>query len=344
MANLNTAVIEKNWPLHGLESVFACPYCGAAGKSLAYRDVRDWSFGCAAGGWSYWACDGCRALYLDPRPTPDAMSNAYGTYYTHADTAKTHLLAAFKQRLKNEFLSARFARPIGPGFWLPGWTASFVKLLARWVAEPFGMRQLAGLASGFLIDVGCGNGDALKLARQWGWRTLGIELDPTAVAAARAQGLDVMEGSYEELARYEGKADCIICSHVIEHVHHPLRLLKLLLASLAPSGVLLLSAPNASSHLRDHYGENWRGLEAPRHLAIPDAGWLISWLREQGLACTQVPSHNKVMIIESERIRRRGSTTIRADLKTARKVALMNQNASLQTQDIVQVVCCKAIT
>lgn len=341
MASFTVADLDKDWPLQGLESVLACPYCGAAGKTLAYRDVRDWSFGCAAGRWSYWDCDACSALYLDPRPTPAALGNAYGSYYTHGDAAKTHLFAALKHRLKNEYLSALFARRINPGLGLPGWAAPFVKRLRPWVAEPFGMRQLAELPGGLLIDVGCGNGNMLKLARQSGWQTLGIELDAAAVAVARAQGLDVIQGGYEELARYEGKAGCIICSHVLEHVHHPLQLLKMLLASLAPGGVLLLSAPNAASYIRDHYAENWRGLEAPRHLAIPDAGWLMAWLGEHGMACTQVPSHDKVMMIESERIKRRGSKTVPADVKAARTLALMKKSASLQTQDIVQIVCGK---
>lgn len=343
MANFNAAEIEKSWPLQGLESVCACPYCGAAGKTMAYAGVRDWSFGCAAGQWSYWACDVCRALYLDPRPTAAALGDAYSSYYTHEDASKArNFLAVLKQGLKNEYLSALFARPIHPQLALPGWAAPLVKRLGRWVAEPFGVRQLAELAGGLLIDVGCGNGKMLQLARQLGWKTLGIELDAAAVAVARAQGLDVIQGGYEELAPYQGKAGCIICSHVLEHVHHPLRMLKMLLASLAPGGVLLLSVPNAASYLRGHYGENWRGLEAPRHLAIPDAAWLMGWLREQGMACTQVPSHDKVMMIESERIKRRGLKTAPADVKAAAELATTKKSASSQTQDVVQIVGVRA--
>ena len=70
--------------------------------------------------------------------------------------------------------------------------------------------------------------------------------------AAQAQGLQVEQGGYELLARYQGQADCLVCSHVLEHVHQPLQLLGLLLAALKPGGVLLLSAPNASSHLQRH--------------------------------------------------------------------------------------------
>lgn len=157
--------------------------------------------------------------------------------------------------------------------------------------------------------------------------------------AAQAQGLQVEQGGYELLENYRGQADCLVCSHVLEHVHAPLHLLALLRAALKPGGVLLLSAPNASSHLRRHYGENWRGLEAPRHLAIPDARWLTGWMQGQGFDCTQVASFPLETAIESERMRRRGLTTEPADVQAAKAVLRSMAPATLVEQDVVQLVC-----
>lgn len=343
MTSFNTAGLGNAWPLQALETVCACPYCGGGSKTLAHQDVQDWSFGCAAGRWNYWSCDHCRALYLDPRPTADSIGDAYGRYYTHAPAQGTGWTGRLKQRLKNEYWSHRFHASFAPRLALPGWTAPFFKMLKPWVTEPFGLRQMAQLPKGLLIDVGCGNGNTLMLARQLGWQTLGIELDPSAVAFAQSQGLNVVQGSYEALAAYPVQADCIVCSHVLEHVHQPLALLKLLLAALKPAGVLLLSAPNASSYLRDFYGENWRGLEAPRHLALPDAQWLVHWLQAQGFDCQQIASMDTVMMTESERIRRRSLTPLPADAKAAKtafRTAL--RTPGLARQDIVQIVCTRA--
>lgn len=337
-------MVSETWPVDALEGVTDCPYCGSPNRTPAYQDVEDWAFGCAPGHWNYWNCDGCNALYLHPRPTASSIGDAYSRYYTHLGDFAGSRLTALKQKVRNECWSQALHTSIHPRLNLPsclGWT---IVWLQPYIAEPFGLRQLVQLPKGLVIDVGCGNGNKLGLAAQLGWQTLGIEMDTSAVQAAKARGLNVVRGGYELLECYQGQVDCVVCSHVMEHVHQPLQLLRLLLASLRPGGVLLLSAPNASSDLRRHYGENWRGLEAPRHLAIPDAVWLVDWLRAEGFECTQVPSYALETAIESERIRRRGQYVEPADVRAAKVVLRAQANSGLAQQDIVQLVCVRAKT
>ncbi len=329
-------MVFEPWPVDALEPVPYCPYCGGADRSLAYEGVQDWAFGAAPGLWTYWNCEHCQALYLDPRPTPVSIGNAYTHYYTHARDQTASRLGALKQRLRNEVWSRSLHTSIVPRLRLPQWTTAWLRPR---IAEPFGLRQLAQLPKGLLIDVGCGNGDKLQLAGQLGWQARGIELDASAVAAAQARGLQVEQGGYEHLANYREQADCLICSHVLEHVHQPLHLLGLLLASLRPQGVLLLSVPNATSFLRYHYAENWRGLEAPRHLAIPSGVWLAEYLKAQGFDCTQVPSHPMETAIESERMGRRGASIRPADVHAAQAVLRGLAQPSLAQQDVTQLVC-----
>jgi 2-polyprenyl-3-methyl-5-hydroxy-6-metoxy-1,4-benzoquinol methylase len=334
---------SDGWPAGDLESVSGCPCCGCGKRTLAHANVQDWAFGCAPGLWNYWGCDQCRCLYLDPRPTPASVGRAYSRYYTHPGEGHGGLLASLKQRLRNECWSHALHTSLAPRLGLPralGWTLSW---LESRIVEPFGLRQMAELPKGLLLDVGCGNGDKLRLAQQLGWDARGIEMDAAAVQAAQAQGLRVVQGGYELLAGYEGQADCIVCSHVLEHVHTPVQMLRMLVAALKPGGVLLLSAPNASSSLRQHYGDNWRGLEAPRHLAIPDARWLIQWMQAAGLQCRQVSPFAIETAIESERIRRRSSRVVPADVVAARQVLETITPAQPGQEDMVQLVCTKAM-
>jgi 2-polyprenyl-3-methyl-5-hydroxy-6-metoxy-1,4-benzoquinol methylase len=330
---------DADWPVEQLEAVHACPYCGSVDRSLAYEAVQDWAFACAPGRWNYWNCSSCQSLYLHPRPTPASIGNAYTRYYTHGGDQPSNRLGVLKQSLRNEYWSHAFKTSIAPRLGLPQWAAWSTAWLKPWIAEPFGLRQWALLPKGLLLDVGCGNGDKLKLAGQLGWQARGIELDASAVQAAQARGLQVEQGGYELLAHYQGQADCVVCSHVLEHVHQPLHMLDLLLASLKPHGMLLLSLPNAASFLRHHYGENWRGLEAPRHLAIPDGTWLADSLRARGFGCTQVPSYPLETAMESERIQRRGVSLLATDIHAA-KVSLRGLAApSMAQQDVTQLVC-----
>lgn len=57
-------------------------------------------------------------------------------------------------------------------------------------------------------------------------------------------------------------------SHVIEHVPSPVELLAECRRILKKGGVLVALTPNADSATHKHYGQNWRGLETPRHLQI----------------------------------------------------------------------------
>ena len=335
---------ESAWPVDDLEAISLCPYCGSIDRSVAYEDVKDWAFGSAPGRWTHWNCNACRALYLHPRPTVASIGNAYARYYTHADKQSGGSLNVIKQRLRNEYWSHSLNVSIAPRLGIPAWAGWTVAWLKSWIAEPFGLRQWAQLPKGLLIDVGCGNGDKLRLAAQLGWKTQGIEFDVSAVKAAQAQGLKVTHGGYELLANYKGQADCVVCSHVLEHVHQPLQMLQLLLDSLKPQGLLLLSVPNANSFLRHHYGESWRGLEAPRHLAIPDGEWLTEYLQQQGFDCEQVPSHPLETAMESERMQRRAFSLLSADMRAAKGVLRKLVSTSLAQQDVTQLVCVRAAT
>mgnify|MGYP000932219670 CR=1 FL=1 len=332
---------SEAWPSEGLESVGHCPYCGSDQRHVALQDVQDWAFGCAPGHWTYWDCGQCQALYLDPRPTESTVGMAYAHYYTHGAAASS-IAARMKQRLRNELWFHLFGADLIPRMGFPRVFAGVVKRLQTRIAEPFGLRQIAQLPRGLLVDVGCGNGEKLEIAAQLGWQTLGLELDPSAAQAARLRGLEIREGGYAllgQLGQLGQLADCIVCSHVLEHVHQPLELLQLLRRALKPGGTLLLSTPNARSHLRSRYGRNWRGLEAPRHLAIPAQQWLVRALEAQGFVCDPVASVDLECAVESERISRRAAVADASDLLAARQVLGARRTVPLHEADAIQLVC-----
>ena len=269
MKTPNTSKIDQAWPESGLENVGKCAYCGSAERTLAYKDVQDWSFYCAPGKWIYWHCSVCKSLYLDPRPTQQTIGAAYGSYYTHAAISRISIIKKIKEKTINEYYKFTLNVDIKPRLNIPAALRWVLYPLKYKVAIPFGFKELAELPKGKMLDVGCGNGDTVFYAKQIGWQAKGIELDPVAVTAAKSRGLDIVEGTYENLSNYSNEFDCVVCSHVLEHVYDPVKMLQLLTETLKSNGVLILSLPNASSHLRRQFGAYWRGMEAPRHIAIP---------------------------------------------------------------------------
>jgi len=74
-----------------------------------------------------------------------------------------------------------------------------------------------------VLDLGCGDGALLKLLQQergaCGW---GVEIDPDNVAAAIANGINVIQGNLEDgLAGFEDRAfDHVVLSRTLQTVRH----------------------------------------------------------------------------------------------------------------------------
>jgi SAM-dependent methyltransferase len=120
-----------------------------------------------------------------------------------------------------------------------------------------------------VLDVGCGSGDLLRTYQSLGWSAKGIEINPRSCEAARAQGIEVHQGTVFD-ASYASSFDLVILRHVIEHVLDPVSFLRTAAGFLDPDGVLVLSTPNAGGMGFSLYGSCWYPLDAPRHLLLFD--------------------------------------------------------------------------
>lgn len=261
-----------SWPEDGLETVTHCPVCGSRESEILYTGLTDRIFFCAPGEWTMRKCTGCSSGYLNPRPTEDTIGIAYERYFTHqSGQADSRTGASAAQRLRwalgNGYRNWRFGTRFKPAMWLGVLFVLLNPTKQRKIDSS--MRNLPRPRAGqVLFDFGCGNGDFLGVAKAAGWEVMGMDLDPQAVSAARANGYQVHQGGIEALANLPEQFDMITLSHVIEHVHSPERLLKVCYGRLKPGGILWIETPNLDSQGHHLYGRHWRGLEPPRHLVI----------------------------------------------------------------------------
>ena len=294
--------LNREWPASGLERVLACPACGDARREQEFDGLRDWAFAAAPGAWSLQRCQGCRAMYLDPRPDRESIGLAYSNYFTHADPSadsrpgtslrqlKRWLVHAMENRVRNRL----FATKLRPAIAAPG----FVAWLLRISFDPIRTeaRGLEKLPVGSVLDVGCGSGQFLALARQMGWQCYGVEIDPVAAQVARDTGAAIVSSRVETLdASYDGRFDVVTLSHVIEHGHDPQETLRHCRRVLKPGGHLWIETPNIDSAGYRLFGRFWRGLESPRHLVIFNAESLRMILRDMGFERIEVLEPKDVM-------------------------------------------------
>jgi SAM-dependent methyltransferase len=215
---------------------------------------------------TYGECEGCGTLVLlDP---PADLGRYYpADYYSMRPPRRARLPVRIAKRLRAEASVRgmdRLARAIGRGA-APPW--------AEWL-------RIAGLdRSARICDIGCGNGELLFQMRDEGFGVL-VGADPFIAAPISERGVEVHKTTAEGLG---GEFDLVMLNHALEHVPDPLATLAAARALLAPGGTLLVRVPVAGCWAWRHYGVDWVGLDAPRHLFVPSEGGLRAAFAAIGL-------------------------------------------------------------
>lgn len=217
-----------------------CPICTAIRDpkseigALGYQSIRDPRF-------SYARCRQCGAVFVHPMPSPEMLyahyqdpayfaGNAEQGYQDYAAIRKA-LVPHFRRRLRT---------------------------LSRYHAPP-----------GRLLDFGCADGFFLELARARGWEIAGVEL-AQKMARQTAQRLQVPIVHDVEALPFppEHLFDAITMWEVIEHLPDPVAVLARLRRRLRPSGILMLSTPNAGHWQAIREPEAWAAFRPPSHLVL----------------------------------------------------------------------------
>jgi SAM-dependent methyltransferase len=145
------------------------------------------------------------------------------------------------------------------------------------IARPENIRNVRfakenGLRS--ILDIGCGSGFALDLAKQAGLETFGIELTKSAAVEAEKRGHRVFTSLIEDLdAKWHGHFDLISLNQVLEHIANPVAIIQQCKSFLSENGVISVAVPGRDGVLRinPYLPANW----PPHHVSL----WRIADLR-----------------------------------------------------------------
>lgn len=91
-----------------------------------------------------------------------------------------------------------------------------------------------------VLDFGCGSGALLRAIGERSGSLVGVEINPSAVRAAKANGIPVVSSITDV---DECSIDAVISNHAIEHVENPLEVLRQIERVLKPGGLSVLVVP-----------------------------------------------------------------------------------------------------
>jgi 2-polyprenyl-3-methyl-5-hydroxy-6-metoxy-1,4-benzoquinol methylase len=274
--NVEARATAADWPPEDLEFLERCPACEDARRTLRFAGLEDRAFGVALGKWNLWDCGGCGCAYLDPRPAESSIARAYGNYYTHVDLPPDsheffERVSGLNMKVRRQvgYLNSKYGYRFSggvPDVLSKKWPLDASEQL--WIDSRIRNLPAPRSPGAKLLDIGCANGEFLRLARKLGYNPIGLEFDPNPVESGRKRGLDIRLGRLGDQNFSSSEFEHITLSHTFEHLHWPADDARTMLRLLKPGGRLWLSMPNLGALGLQQFGENWRGLETPRHLCL----------------------------------------------------------------------------
>lgn len=208
-------------------------------------------------------CQTCGLQYIDPVPTSDELYDLYrcGTLIQESGT---------EQQDKDGLIEE------------PLWKVQEFSRIVQQISEL--------TTPGRILDVGSLWGLFLRIAKEDGWETYGIEPWDKAVEYSRKKmGLHIKSGVLEEVAFPRNYFDAAVILDVLEHCPNPKDDLAKINGFLKEKGILCVLAPNAqgllpltSSQWHRLLGQSWTYLTPPFHLYNFTPSTLTQLLNNEG--------------------------------------------------------------
>jgi 2-polyprenyl-3-methyl-5-hydroxy-6-metoxy-1,4-benzoquinol methylase len=215
---------------HAVEN---CPLCGGRRNEAIHR-LTDPS-GRIAGVFTLRRCLGCELVYVDPRPSDDALVALYDEDF----------------------------------YFSTGWSYQALASTVIELIQANRRRRVEHYArTGRLLDIGCGDGNFVHHMARHGWDATGIDFSSSALEFARRSrnGGTFLQGSLHDFDFPPGRFDLITLWQVLEHIGEPRPLLFRSRELLKRGGLIVAAVPNIEGLSSRLTGNRWWGLDVPRHL------------------------------------------------------------------------------
>lgn len=228
---------------------------------------------------SYVYCKKCLSLSI--AKVPENICDYYSGYYSFRE-AKIKSKLSFSDAIKRKILKKKSL--------LSKYLLSFfykendlrIKALAQ---MPLPNKKIK------ILDVGSGSGDLVCELYSLGYSNIeGIDpfLEKDIVYN---EGLKIQKKALNEV---DSKYDLIMFHHTFEHMPDPESVAKDIRSKLTQQGVCIIRIPNVSSYAFKLFKQNWFGIHAPFHYALPSISAFHNIMDKNGLKITNIAGENLV--------------------------------------------------
>lgn len=198
-----------------------------------------------------------------------------GRQYAHAYLVKCQDCGfVFGRRIPSEQeLNEHYAKyPRGTSL-SPVTTKRYEELLTQF--EPFRKNNR-------LLDIGCGDGHFLAVAKSKGWEVYGTEFTDEAVQIGSAKGIQMHKGRIQSW-NTAPEFDVVTSFEVLEHINDGRAHVSKITSLLRRGGLFYFTTPNFNSLSRRILGGEWKIIEYPEHLCYYTAETAYRLLTGAGL-------------------------------------------------------------
>ncbi len=228
-------------------------------------------------------CPGCqtdRCSRLFVKNGYDIRScRACGTWFVANPPSSDRLREIYREGYFTDRLAQDGADPLGAAAWRSAVTNARRRLTLIRRHAPRARR---------LLDVGCGTGAFLSVARSE-YDCVGQDVSAEAAATVRERlGVPTHTGDLRTLDLPTGGFDVITAFDVVEHVPDPAEWLTALGRLLAPEGITLLTTGDTDSLACRLTGRWWHLMTPPEHLTFFSRAGLTQLTARAGLTVEHV--------------------------------------------------------
>ena len=189
-------------------------------------------------------CLNCGLIRENPRISKDTIEIFYEKHYRDL---KNLSFSKIKQINNQEYLEQTYNKEIERG-----------KMIFNYI------KKYTLLKTGLIFDFGTGTGGILKSFKDAGFEIYGVDINEDFLNYGVKKGLNLKKGSIDELKNYPKKANLIIASHILEHLHDLENYLKELRECLEEDGYLIVLLPGLMNI--QYHEENLLSLFVIEHL------------------------------------------------------------------------------